>query len=144
MNHDRCVDLLSGLRDGVLSDAERAEVSSHLASCADCSARRAELDRLSRALLRRPAPPTAVQTEAFVARVMARLPAAPEPLAWLTPRWLVPAFGAAFAALFLSFRAYPSAWRLDAAGSATTMGSETLAIAAAAVDDPLGLSGEDR
>lgn len=144
MNHDRCVDLLSDLRDGVLNDADGAQVRAHLASCADCSARAAELDRLTRALFRRPAPPSAIQTEAFVARVMARLPAASEPLAWLTPRWLVPAFGAAFAALFLSFRAYPSAWRLDAASSTVAMGAETQALASAAVDDPLGLSGEER
>ncbi|MBI3563907.1 MAG: zf-HC2 domain-containing protein [Elusimicrobia bacterium] len=142
MNHDRIVDLLSDLRDGALDGAARAEVEAHLAACADCAARRAELDRLSAALFRRPAAPTAFQTEAFVARVMARLPAAEDPLAWLTLRWLVPAFGAAAVALLLSFRSSPLSGRADSAG--LTLGAETAALASAAVDDPLGLSAEDR
>jgi hypothetical protein len=55
----------------------------------------------------RPAAPTPFQTEAFVARVMARLPEA-RPF-WLAPRWLIPAFGLSFAALLVSLRPYRDA-----------------------------------
>ncbi len=143
MNHERIVDLLSDYRDGALGAGERDAVARHLTGCADCASRLADLDRLAKALFRRPAAPTAFQTEAFAARVMARLPAASDPLAWLTPRWLVPAFGVGFAVLALSFRSYPRARDFDDSSS-VLIGADRGAAASAATDDPLGLSGDDQ
>jgi hypothetical protein len=67
-----------------------------------------ELDeKVLRALAAGRAPaPSPVATEAFVARVMSRLPEAPGAAweRWLAARWLVPAFGLGLAALVFSFR----------------------------------------
>ena len=76
MEHEKIVEALSEYRDGALSAAERESVSRHLSGCADCSAVLADWDRLAKAFLRRPPAPTPFQTEAFVARVTARLPGA--------------------------------------------------------------------
>jgi len=138
MDHDRIVEKLSEYRDGALDAAARDAVARHLAECADCAAYLADLERLSKALFRRPPAPTAVQTEAFVARVMGRLPAAADPLAWLTPRWLVPALGAGFAVLALSFGAYPAARGADSA-AAVLLGAEPAA--AASADSPADVLG---
>lgn len=99
-------------------------------------------ERVSRAFFRRLPPPTPVQTEAFVARVMARLPAPlPPPLAWLTGRWLVPAMGLGFAVLALSFRPYARAQAQDPASALLVASSERAAGAFA--DAPADLSGLD-
>ena len=148
MEHDHVVEKLSEYRDGALGAAERETVSRHLSKCADCAGALSEWERLARAFLRRPPLPTAFQTEAFAARVMARLPAVPEPLSWLTGRWLVPALGLSFAALAFSFRPYDGAQALDPAsalllsradrGTVASAGAETRAF------DVLGLEAEDR
>ena len=107
MEHDHDAERLSEYRDGTLSASGREEVSRHLAECADCASVLSDWERLSKAFLRRPPPPTPFQTEAFVARVTARLPDAnPSPFAWLTGRWLVPALGLSFTVLALSFQPY--------------------------------------
>lgn len=145
MKHEQIAGLLSEYRDGALGAAERDAVARHLPECADCAAYLTDVDRLSKALLRRasaPAP-TAFQTEAFAARVMSRLPAPVEPLAWLTPRWLVPAFGVGFAVLALSFGSYPRAWGIDNS-STVLLSADRGTVASAASDDPLGLAGEDQ
>jgi anti-sigma factor RsiW len=143
MKHEQIVDLLSDYRDGALGAAERDAVARHLPECADCAAYLHDQERLAKVLLRRAPAPSVFQTEAFAARVMARLPPAPEPLAWLTPRWLVPAFGMGFAVLALSFRSYPRVGGFDNA-STVLLSADRGTVAAAATDDPLGLAGEDQ
>ncbi|HXS99738.1 MAG TPA: zf-HC2 domain-containing protein [Elusimicrobiota bacterium] len=111
MEHDKIVERLSEYRDGALSAPEREAVARHLSGCAECSSVLADWERLSRAFFR-PAPaPTPFQTEAFVARVTARLPAGAASAApsWLSGRWLVPALGLSVAALAFTFRPYSAA-----------------------------------
>lgn len=146
MEHEKIIEALSEYRDGALSAAGRESVSRHLSGCAECSSVLSDWERLSKAFLRRPPAPTPFQTEAFVARVTARLPdAAPGPLAWLTGRWLVPALGLSFAALAFSFRPYagqdlsdPAAALLADAGRGASVAPES------AGADVLGLGAEDR
>ncbi len=67
----------------------------------------ADWERLTRVFFARPAAPGAVETEAFVARVMSRLPVEELGLlVRLTGRWLVPALGLGLAALAFSFTPY--------------------------------------
>lgn len=142
MEHDNIVEKLSEYRDGALSAADRGTVSRHLTECSDCEAVLADWERLSKAFLRREPAPTPFQTEAFVARVTARLPgAAPAPFAWLTGRWLVPAVGLSFALLAVSFRPYASVEASDPA-AALLMGADRGM--PSSVTDILGLSAEDR
>ena len=107
MEHEQIVESLSDYRDGALGAVDRERVSRHLTECAGCAAVLADGERLSKAFFRRPPAPTPFQTEAFIARVTARLPAGePAWFARLAARWLVPALGVSFAALALSFRPY--------------------------------------
>jgi anti-sigma factor RsiW len=149
MEHEQIVEKLSEYRDGALGAAERETISRHLPECAECSAVLSDWERLSKAFLRRPPAPNAFQTEAFTARVMARLPScAQEQFPWLTARWLVPTIGLSFAVLALSFRPYGGAQTLDPAsalllaradrGTISPAGPETRAA------DVLGLGTEDR
>jgi anti-sigma factor RsiW len=149
MEHDQIIESLSEYRDGALGAAESEAVSSHLAGCADCSRLLADWDRLSKAFFKRPPAPTAFQTEAFVARVTARLPeAAGSPLAWLTGRWLVPALGLSFAMLALSFRPYAGLEVSDPAAALLAGPDHGSSLAAAPSEslgaDVLGLGAEDR
>lgn len=149
MEHDRIIERLSEYRDGALGAAEREAVSSHLAGCEDCSRILADWERLSKAFFARPPAPTAFQTEAFVARVAARLPGtAPSPLAWLTGRWLVPALGLSFAMLALSFRPYGGLEASDPAAALLSDADRGEAVAAVQPEslgaDVLGLGAEDR
>lgn len=108
MNHDQIVEKLSDYRDGAMEAFESEAVSRHLPGCASCAATLLEWEQLSSAFFRKIPAPTPVQTEAFVARVMGRLPAASQDqFAWLTGRWLAPAFGLGIALLALSFENYP-------------------------------------
>jgi anti-sigma factor RsiW len=105
MEHDQIVERLSEYRDGSLGAAEHKAVSRHLTECADCAAFLSDCELLSKVFLRRPAAPTPFQTEAFVARVTARLPGTTSSaFEWLTGRWLVPALGLSFVVLALSFQ----------------------------------------
>ena len=149
MEHEHVVEKLSEYRDGALSAADRGAVSSHLIECADCSAVLADWDRLAKAFLRRAPAPTPFQTEAFVARVTARLPdAAPSPIAWLTGRWFVPAVGLSFAVLAFSFRPYAGLDVADPAAAMLTGADRGTPVAAARSEysgtDIFGLGAEDR
>ena len=149
MEHELIVEKLSEYRDGALGAAERETVSRHLSECAECSVLLSDWERLSSAFFRRPSAPNAFQTEAFAARVMARLPAAaPEPLSWLTGRWLVPALGLGFAALAFSFRPYGGAQTLDPASALLLSRAERAAAPSFGAETPsvdvLGLETEDR
>jgi anti-sigma factor RsiW len=124
MEHDRFVEKLSEYRDGALGAAERDAVSRHVAECADCSGALADWELLSKAFLRRPAAPTAFQTEAFTARVMARLPVEAEPFARLLSRWLAPALGLGLAALAFSFSPYARDAGLDPAATLISSGAD--------------------
>ncbi|MDE2141059.1 MAG: zf-HC2 domain-containing protein [Elusimicrobia bacterium] len=152
MEHERIAGKLSEYRDGALSPAERDEVSRHLSGCADCAAELADWGALSAAFLRRPAPPAPFQTEAFVSRVMARLPAeSAEPFARLLSRWLAPALGLGFAALAFSFSPYVRDAGLDPAAALISSGAERAGAAdritrpgASVGGDLFGLDPEER
>ena len=109
MKHEEIKDLLSDYHDGELSGAEKAVVATHLAGCADCRAELAcygKAEELIRAATRRP---TSFETETLVSAVRRQVEPAPE-IAWLgrhlaSPRWAVPAFTVAFAALVMTVRA---------------------------------------
>jgi hypothetical protein len=63
--------------------------------------------RIPKALFRAPASPTAIETEAFTARVMARIEESRSPalgwvLEWFSGRWTVPALGLGIATMLLS------------------------------------------
>jgi anti-sigma factor RsiW len=143
MNHDDIVGKLSEYRDGALDSAERERVARHLTECADCASTLSDWESLAAAFLRRAPAATVFQTEAFAARVMARLPAAaPEPLAWLTGRWLMPALGLSFTMLAFSFQPFAAGQAADSASAlllaradraSASAGAETMA------SDVLGL-----
>lgn len=152
MEHEAIVEKLSAYRDGALSAPERALVDAHLAECASCSAVLQDLETLARAFFR-PAPaPNAFQTEAFVSRVMARLPAeSSPPFFWATTRWLVPALALGGAALAFSFGPYARDAGLEPAAAMISSGagradlSEWLARPGApAPDDLYAMNSEDR
>jgi len=149
MQHEKIVEALSEYRDGALSAAEREAVARHLGGCAECSGVLADWERLSKAFFRPSPAPTAFQTEAFVARVTARLPgSAPAPLQWLTGRWLVPALGLSLALLAFTFRPYPAAEVSDPA-VALLAGADGASLSAASLPetsgaDILSLGAEDR
>jgi anti-sigma factor RsiW len=109
MKHEEIKDLLSDYHDGILADPERIMVTGHLAGCQGC---RAELacyvqgEELIRSAKR---PATGFEVETAVSAVLRRVEPAPE-IAWISrlmssPRWAVPAFTMAFAALFAVMRA---------------------------------------
>jgi len=150
MSHEAFRALLSEFRDEALPAARRQEVAAHVADCASCRAELRDWDRLANAFLRRPIEPAAGETERFVRAVMARLPE-PEPARvpfWetLSAAWLVPAFGAACAALLLSFA--PSGPRYASAEPLFVADGQDVVIAPAArpassgLDETLGL-GDD-
>lgn len=96
MKHEEIRELLGQWVDGELGESEAAAVSAHAAACAGCRADERRLRRLGPALFRAAAPADPRRTEAFVARVMARVEADSVP-AWT--RWLTPALGLALAGL---------------------------------------------
>lgn len=97
MKHEECRELLGEWVDGALSAAKAAEAAAHAESCGACREDAARLRRLGPALFRSPAPADPRSTEAFVARVMARVEEDAVP-AWerlFAGRWLAPALGLA-------------------------------------------------
>jgi anti-sigma factor RsiW len=147
MEHEKFVEALSEYRDGALGASEREAVARHLSGCAECSAVLADWDRLAKVFFRPSPRPTAFQTEAFVARVSARLPRAETAaLPWLTARWLVPALGLSFAALAFSFRSYPGLEVSDPAVALLSGADRAVASAGPETSgaDVLALGGEDR
>jgi anti-sigma factor RsiW len=103
MNHDQIQEALTALYDGELPGNRQKDIQDHLASCPDCQTAWEFWRRTSSALFR---PPTFGASEAFVQRVMGRLPAdvEEESAAWTWGQWLTPAFGLGLAAfLFVNF-----------------------------------------
>lgn len=109
-------------------------------------------ERLAKVFFARPPAPGPVATEAFVARVMSRLPReAPGWLARLTGRWLVPALGLGLAALAFSFGSYARESVSDPAAALLSSGPDRQGLAewltrpgAPAADDLYALNGEER
>jgi len=102
MDHIEASEALWELYDGELAPERRRQVEAHAAGCAEC---RRDLDvwrAAARTFFAKPAAPSPVATEAFVARVMGRIEE-PRDSVWarlLSPRWLVPALaGLAVASL---------------------------------------------
>lgn len=105
MNHEQIVDKLSEFRDGAVTREEQGEILRHLAGCPSCVATLNDYERLARAFFQAPPRPDREDTEAFVAAVMARLPAPlAAPVELLSPRFWAPAVGFALAALAFSLR----------------------------------------
>jgi len=112
----------------------------------------ANWERLAKVFFARPAAPRAVETEAFVARVMSRLPAEdPGLLARLTGRWLAPALGLGLAALAFSFAPYardagfePAAALLAARADRAGLSEWLARPGAPAADDLYALNSEER
>lgn len=110
-----------------------------------------EHDPLIRKLLRRPSPPSVFQTEAFVTRVMSRLPEeAPGWLVWLTGRRLAPALALGLAAAAFSLfqpvsRDLSPAAELIASGpDRSVLASWEAGPASASAADLVGLDSEDQ
>ena len=149
MKHEDIVERLSEYRDGALSAADREAVSRHLDECSDCAKVLSDWEGLAKAFLRRPPAPTLFQTEAFIARVTARLPgAAPSALERLTGRWFVPALGFSFAVLAFSFRPYAGLEFSDPATALLAGADHGASISVSRAESPgadvLGLDAEDR
>ena len=106
MEHEKYIDLISDERDGLLSDAERAELTAHLTGCGDCRAAKDRWQGYSKTLFAAPAKPTAEDSRRFARIVMARIrqesPIAPSWwAAWSLDRWIVPALSAGVVAAAL-------------------------------------------
>lgn len=113
MNHDQIRDRLDEWLDGALPPAESAAASSHIDACGECKSEVARLKRLGSSLFKAPAPADPRSTEAFVARVMARVEAdAVSPWERFAARVLAPAFGLALAGLIFTI-SLPSADEAD-------------------------------
>jgi len=109
MNHDQIRGRLDEWLDGALSPAESSAASSHIDACVDCRNEVSRLKRLGAALFAAPAPVDPRSTEAFVARVMARVEEdAVSPWERFAARVLAPAFGLALAGLIFTI-SLPSA-----------------------------------
>lgn len=103
MTHEQIQERLSEWLDGELSPAESAAASVHIDSCSVCKGEVLRLRRLGEALFAAPAAADPRSTEAFVARVMARVDAeSVSPWERFAARFLIPAFGLALAGLLIS------------------------------------------
>jgi anti-sigma factor RsiW len=113
MTHEQIQQRLSEWLDGELDAAAREEASRHIDGCAACKSEVVRLRRLGAALFSKAASADPRSTEAFVARVMARVEdESVAPWERLAARFLVPAFGLALAGLLFSIslpRADPDA-----------------------------------
>lgn len=103
MTHDDFQEKLSEWLDGELDASTSAAFAAHVGACPSCRRESELLRRLGPALFRAPAAADPRATEAFVARVMARVEAEQVPF-WekLSARVLAPALGLALAALMLT------------------------------------------
>lgn len=103
MTHDTIRERLGEWLDGELDAPARAEVAAHLDACPACRADAARLRALGAALFKAPPAADPRSTEAFVARVMARVEAdAVSPWERFAARVLGPALGLALAGLVLA------------------------------------------
>lgn len=103
MTHEQTLERLSEWLDGELEAPLMAAVSAHVGACSACRAEARRLRALGASLFRPAAPADPRSTEAFVARVMARVEADSVPM-WerLAARVLAPALGLALAGLVLA------------------------------------------
>lgn len=109
MTHEQIRERLNEWLDGEMSSADAAAASRHVDACADCKTEVSRLKRLGASLFRAPAPVDPRATEAFVARVMARVEEdAVSPWERFAARVLAPAFGLALAGLIFTI-SLPSA-----------------------------------
>jgi len=109
MTHEQIHGRLSEWLDGELDPAASAAASRHIDDCPACKGEAARLRRLARALFTAPAPADPRSTEAFVARVMARVEAdAVSPWERFAARVLAPSFGLALAGLLLTIALPPA------------------------------------
>jgi anti-sigma factor RsiW len=100
MTHDDFHEKLREWLDGELDASMSAAVAAHVGACPSCRRETELLRRLGPALFRAPAAPDPRATEAFVARVMARVEADKVSF-WekVAARVLAPALGLALAGL---------------------------------------------
>lgn len=110
MNHDQIRGRLDEWLDGALPPAESAAASSHIDACVECKSEVDRLRRLAGALFEKlRSPGDARATEAFVARVMARVEAdAVTPWERFAARVLAPSFGLALAGLLVTISLPPA------------------------------------
>lgn len=100
MTHDQIQEKLSEWLDGELDASASAAVSAHVGACPACAGAAERLRRLGPVLFRPSAPADPRSTEAFVARVMARVEAeSVSPWERFAARVLAPALGLALAGL---------------------------------------------
>lgn len=103
MTHEQMQERLSEWLDGEFEPAESAAASRHIDACPACKAEVSRLRRLGESLFSARSAADPRSTEAFVARVMARVDAeSVSPWERLAARFLAPAFGLALAALLLA------------------------------------------
>lgn len=103
MNHDQIRERLGEWLDGAMSPVEAADASRHVDSCPECKAEAARLKKLGSILFRAPASSDPRSTEAFVARVMARIEEdSVTPWERFAARVVAPAFGLALAGLIFA------------------------------------------
>ena len=103
MTHEQIKERLSEWLDGELDGPASEAASRHIDLCASCKSEVQRLRRLSTALFMPVAPADSRSTEAFVARVMARVDEE-SVSSWerLAARFLVPAFGLALAGMLFA------------------------------------------
>ncbi len=106
MTHEQIHERLGEWLDGELDGSASAAASRHIDSCAACKSEVFRLRRLGEALFAAPAAADPRSTEAFVARVMARV-SADTVSSWekFAARFLAPAFGLALAGLLFTIYA---------------------------------------
>lgn len=103
MTHEEIQERLSEWLDGELDPAASTDASRHIDACAACKAEVARLRRLGGAFFYKRPRVDPRSTEAFVARVMARVEAeAVTPWERFAARVLAPSFGLALAGLLLA------------------------------------------
>lgn len=107
MSHEEIKESISAFHDGELSQEKRLEIEAHLKTCADCRHALEAWREVARTFFKQ----TPVEPSPdFVLKVMGRLKDFEEPSQprrdGTFPRWLVPAMGLGFAALFF-FLAVP-------------------------------------
>src|SRR5262245_3490670 len=110
MNHNDAHELLFLYHDGELPPPEREAVKAHVQACHDCQAALAEWTNTTKLLF----PPHPLNTDAFVTRVMARLPKeSAAGFVWWKTWWRMPVFAAA--ALLILLLGSPSTDRWGSA-----------------------------
>lgn len=103
MTHEQIHERLSEWLDGELDAAASAQASRHIDACPACKDEVFRLRRLAAVLFKMPVAADPRSTEAFVARVMARIEVeSVSPWEKFAARFLAPAFGLALAGLLFT------------------------------------------